>query len=102
MSLLLPVPPSINDYWRVGHGHLYKSTEAKQYQHSAKLLAYAAGIRDPAKGPVFLRVKWRGERMEVDVVPMDESRRSSQQGDIDNRLKCLCDALQGSLYVNDR
>ena len=96
MKLTLPVPPSANLYWRdrvqrLGDGrHIvqrYKTGEARQYQVLVSQTALAAGYR-PVKlpQPVVIRVTWF---------------REAKRGDLDNRLKVLLDAIQGTVYEND-
>lgn len=96
-SLILPEPPSANRYWRVrvSRGvlgrHLpmtYKSREARAYQEAVRNIALAAGLRPvPIGQQVRVTLHWYA---------------GSLRGDLDNRIKVLIDALQGSAYENDR
>lgn len=96
--LVLAVPPTANTYWRsrvIWSRKLkrqvvqrYKTQEADNYQRAVFIRAYAAGWR-PIKAPreVVLSLTWyRGSRGD---------------GDLDNRLKVVIDALQGAAYDND-
>ncbi len=77
MKLTLPMPPSINHYWR-RHGHIvHVSAEGKKF---AKDVAALIGIGGP---------KLAG-RINLSVTLHYGSRRTI---DLDNRLKPLCDAL---------
>lgn len=95
MTLTLPYPPLLNKYYghkvlRVRGRHVpsvFVSREGQKYKLHAKLLARSLGI-----------------------VPVPKSRevclwiqiyRPRKSGDIDGPLKCLLDALEGALYVND-
>lgn len=85
MSIVLPLPPSANRYWRVWHGRAVVSTEARAYKLNARLRALSQGMR-PVSGPVVLNL----------VVY-----RKRKAGDLSNRIKVAEDALQGVAYTND-
>ena len=95
--LVVPIPPSANAYWKprairvkgTGKwiGTIYKTTEAKVYQADVYNRALVAGWKPIEKGvPVVLYMAWF---------------RPANRGDLGNREKCLEDALQGAMYVND-
>lgn len=86
-TLRLPMPPSANVYWRLGKHGLYVSDEAKQYKQEVWILAREYGIYDPLEGAVIVTAKVYRPR---------------KAGDLDNRLKVLLDALQGTAYHNDK
>lgn len=86
MTIILPVPPSANRYWRVFRGRPVVSSEATAYKNDAAWIARAAGMNEPLTGDVSLTVRWYRER---------------KSGDLSNRLKILEDALQGIAYKND-
>lgn len=82
------MPPSANRYWRttVGRGgfvQTYVSAEAKEYK---ALVREMASIDRLIIGDVSIKVT------------MFRARRS---GDLDNRIKVFCDALQGVVFAND-
>lgn len=83
LKVTLAVPVPVNQYWRVFKKGLILSKAARAYKASAFL-----GIRlgPPIAGPVALRVVWY---------------RALKSGDLDGRLKCLLDVLQGRVYAND-
>jgi len=85
ISLILPIPPSSNRYWRIDRrGFVYLSEEAKAYKRD---LAFIAGIKTPIYSEVKVSVKvYRPQR----------------SGDLDNRLKILLDALQGVVFASDK
>lgn len=94
--ITLSVPPSANAYWRdrvandprkKAFVQRYQTKEAVDYKKMVKTLSYAAGWR-PVQKPseVSLRIVWH---------------RTQRRGDLDNRLKVLLDALQGTAYVDD-
>ena len=100
--ITLPVPPTSNHYWKpraiyrkaTGHkrakwiGTIYKTTEAKEYCEKVQRIALAAGFMPYLKGElVVFHMIWYRENM---------------RGDLGNREKCIEDALQGVLYLNDR
>lgn len=61
----------------------FVSDEAKSYK---KVLAQTVELPALIQGEVSVSVKYFRER---------------RSGDLDNRLKCLFDALQGVIYVSD-
>lgn len=79
----LPLPPSANRYWRNFNGRMVKSAEAREYQREVGLtLAWM----QPLAGNVALTIRLY---------------RARKAGDLDNRIKCVLDALQGYAYAND-
>jgi crossover junction endodeoxyribonuclease RusA len=89
IALTLPVPPSANRYWRTivnkktFRAMTFVSDEAKTYK---RILAQTVELPALIQGEVSVSVKLFRER---------------RSGDLDNRLKCLFDALQGVVYVSD-
>ena len=84
-SIVLPVPPSANRYWRHYAGRTVVSAGARAYKAGVALVAQHAGMR-PFAGPVavYLHVY-----------------RARKAGDLDNSAKVLLDALQGVAYNDD-
>lgn len=85
MTITLPFPPSGNRYWRMWQGRMVVSTEARQYKETVGWLVKAASP-DWLTGNVALTIKIY---------------RPQKRGDLDNRIKIVLDALQGSVYAND-
>lgn len=88
ISLVLPEPPSANRYWRTtvargGFVQTYVSAEAKEYKQTVREMA---GLDCVLIGDVSIAVTWF---------------RSRRSGDLDNRIKVFCDALQGVVFAND-
>lgn len=87
MTFNLPMPPSINHYWRHGRNGTYISAEGRRYR---------ADVIKMIKTPTILYPR---QRLALTVVLHANSRRSY---DIDNRVKVLCDALEkAGIYGND-
>jgi len=92
MEFVMPVPPSLNDYWRSascpGRGVIvYLSAKGRAYKAGigAALRQYKlVVVRPPLQ--VKLELVWYRQR---------------RQGDVDNRLKCIEDSLEGIAYVDD-
>lgn len=87
IRLVLPYPPSANNYWRSitirGQGRVIVSAEARAYK--AAVTALARGYH-PLTGPLELLVRvYRPRRV----------------GDLDNTLKVLADALKGACFEDD-
>lgn len=85
MKLTIPYPPSTNRLYRNVKGIMVKSAEARNYAFSVALLARTHHLK-PFEGEV--------------AVTMDFYR-PRKSGDLDNRLKAVLDALQGTGFVND-
>jgi len=87
VNFILPVPPSANRYWRTtvikGRAMTFVSKEAQQYK---KIVAEITSMPTPLFSEISIAVKFF---------------RAQRSGDLDNRLKCLFDAMQKIVYVND-
>lgn len=87
VNLILPTPPSANRYWRTivskGRAMTFVSTEAKQYK---KTVASLANMETLIYSQIAVTVKFF---------------RAQRSGDLDNRLKCLFDAMQKVVYASD-
>lgn len=89
MLLVFPIPPNANHYrgisWKARR--FYLRPEAIEYRKQVKALTIANGIAKPMQG-------------EVDIgIVIYRARRS---GDTDGFLKVLLDAMEESVYENDR
>ncbi len=84
LELTLPYPPSINHYWRNVGGRTLISRTGRQYKQ--EVACELRGLK-PLEGELAIGVF---------IYPPDKRRR-----DIDNVLKALLDALQGSVYIDD-
>jgi len=90
MTLELPYPPSINNYY--GHtrtGQVYIKKHGKDYRNDIfDLLREGGQTPETMQGRLYV---------EIDLFPPDNRKR-----DIDNPMKCLLDSLEkGGAYVND-
>lgn len=87
MKLTLPLPPTINTYWRsIVKGKRaipILSREAREYKKRMASLAHGSA---PVSGPCALSARFYRPR---------------RAGDVDGRIKPMLDALQGFAYVND-
>ena len=85
IHLTLPYPPSANVYWRMGKGHMHRSTAANRYKLDVGKICNLVGAA-PIQGDIMVT---------LDVY------RPRRSGDLDNRVKCLLDAMQEHLYQDD-
>ena len=84
VNLILPTPPSANIYWRTDRrGFAYLSDEAKAYKIDIAKIAELPAL---IYSEIAITVKFF---------------RAQRSGDLDNRLKCLFDAMQKVVYEND-
>lgn len=87
VKLTLPLPPTVNTYWRSivrgKHALPILSREAREYK--ARMLTYAVNAK-PLVGPCKLTARFFRPR---------------RAGDVDGRIKPLLDALQGIAFLND-
>ena len=82
--ITLPYPPSLNHYYRFVNGRVLISKKGRAYK---EIVGHLLRNMVPAEGRVELS---------VEVFP-----KSKRKYDLDNLLKCLCDALQGGAYHDD-
>jgi len=83
ISISLPYPPSINNYW--SHGRTHLKAVGKNYR---KKVISLCGNSNPIEGAL---------KVVIEMYPPDNRRR-----DIDNILKALLDALEhAKVYEND-
>jgi Holliday junction resolvase RusA-like endonuclease len=85
LTLVLPEPPSLNVYWRKYRNRMVLSPEGEAYKLHAMKAGREKNVRQLV-GPLSISVTWF---------------RARKSGDLDNRLKCIFDALQGVAYEND-
>jgi crossover junction endodeoxyribonuclease RusA len=92
LTIVLPVPPSLNRYWRNIRGRVVLSSEGKAYKRKVEdLFAEATNVGKTVRGVPKAPVKlW------VDIY------RPRKSGDLDNYLKALLDSLNGLAYEDDR
>lgn len=84
-SIILPLPPSANRYWRNVNGHPVVSADARAYKSGVWLMAQHAGF-SPLAGPVAVHM---------------HVYRKQARGDLDNYVKVTLDAICGIAYQDD-
>lgn len=88
ISLILPIPPSVNHYWQPRRGGGKYVGEAGQiFKKEVWKRCQAAGLTSPLTGRVSVTVRIY---------------RPENRGDLDNFMKALLDAIKGYVYVDDR
>jgi len=87
-TLQLPIPPSVNTYWRNFHGRTILSKDAREYK--AAVQEYVLINRIPSFGDARLQAI-------ITIFPRDRRKQ-----DLDNRLKSLLDSLENAgVYDSD-
>jgi crossover junction endodeoxyribonuclease RusA len=87
-TLQLPLPPSVNTYWRNYHGRIILSKAARDYK--AEVFNYVAVNCIPS---------FKDARLQAIITIFPRDKRAI---DIDNRLKSLFDALEwAGMFDND-
>lgn len=84
-SIMLPLPPSANRYWRSYRGRVTVSEDAKTYKRGVAMAAAHAGLH-PFTGAVAVSL---------------HVYRARKAGDLDNFAKVTLDALRGLAYNDD-
>ena len=87
MKLTLPLPPSVNAFWRTYRGRMLVSAAGRKWKALADV-AVAAQCRE----------RILGGDVAVSIVAYLPDRRR----DLDNIIKPALDCLQGAAYANDR
>ena len=87
LTLELPLPPSMNTYWRNFRGRTVLSAGGREYKIAIQ--EYVAAHNLP---------KFGEERLGATITIFPRDKRSI---DLDNRLKALFDSLQDSGVFND-
>ena len=87
-TLQLPLPPSVNAYWRNFHGRTILSKAARDYKQTVK--EYVLLNKIPYFGDARLQAI-------ITIFPKDRRKQ-----DLDNRLKSLLDSLENAgIYESD-
>lgn len=92
ITLELPYPPSTNRYWRTFRGRTVPSREATLYK---KLVKEKVGERDLCTDNVAVTIQLRPKITQNGIA-------SKVCIDLDNCLKVLFDALEGTVVENDK
>lgn len=93
-AIILPYPPSANRYLRHTARGTYRTKFADEYRCIAELAARSLGmamITTPVQLTATLHPK-----------TTKKGAASNTRLDLDNCVKVACDALQGTLYANDK
>lgn len=87
LFLTLPYPPSMNTYWRNFRGRTILSPKGREFK--AAVADYVVEYKVPKLGDSKLRIS-------MVLFPRDK-----RKIDIDNRIKCVLDALQDAGVFDD-
>lgn len=87
LSIELPLPPSVNTYWRKSPRGMYITKQGKDFrQQVAEIVAEQQAVKF-GEDRIYMAVR----------ICMRDKRPS----DLDNRLKALCDALEHAGVFDD-
>lgn len=95
VHLELPEPPSANRWWRKFRNRMVLSADARAYKHAVWMLTGRYRTSEP---DAFLHPLFQQEPIRISVTWL----RSRRSGDLDKRLGVLLDALEETVYTNDR
>ena len=87
MKLTLPYPPSVNTYWRANGKRRFISKAGVLFKQDVRECVDSSGYDSFADSRL---------RVDITICP-----RSKRRFDLDNLLKAILDAMQGSLYQDD-
>lgn len=85
IQLTLPMPPSVNRYWRKFRNRMVISDAGLAFRAEAHVICQKAGIT-PLQGRITVTVRVY---------------RPANRGDLDNSLKAILDALNKRAYQDD-
>jgi len=106
ITIELPFPPSVNNYWQVARNRIIKTKQARDYKKNVQLLllTYHEQIREwnTRLHKDGSRRSGRDTRTLALAVAVHYPKRSGPLADIDNLLKVCIDCLEGFLFENDR
>jgi crossover junction endodeoxyribonuclease RusA len=87
LSITLPLPPSVNTYWRKSPHGMYITQQGKDFRQSvAEIIADQKALKF-GRARLFMAVRL--------------CMRDKRASDLDNRLKALCDALEHAGVFDD-
>jgi crossover junction endodeoxyribonuclease RusA len=98
ITLELPYPPSVNNYWQVARNRIIKTKQARDYKKTIEqlMLVYSKQIRG------WIKDIEQDNRPLALAIAVHYPKRGGPLADIDNLLKVSIDCLEGILFKNDR
>jgi len=98
ITLELPYPPSVNNYWQVARNRIIKTKQARDYKKTIAqlMLVYSKQIRG------WIKDIENDERTLALAIAVHYPKRGGPTADIDNLTKVAIDCLEGTLFKNDR
>lgn len=100
VTLWLPQPPTVNEYWKPWRGNMVLTEAARLYRQTVGAIARTQLLAGKSEPDYQLILPVFAKPVEVMVV-VAWHRESARSGDTDNRLKPLLDGLQSTVYSND-
>jgi crossover junction endodeoxyribonuclease RusA len=88
ITLVLPWPPSVNNYWKVARNKIYIHKDGKEFRQKVAEQVLLQDVKAGLTGPIMMTIEaWRPD---------------NRVRDLDNVLKATLDGLQkAGVYEND-
>ena len=98
ITIELPYPPSVNNYWQVARNRIIKTKQARDYKKTIEklMLLYPIDIRK------WIKDIETDKRTLALAIAVHHPKRRGPTADIDNLIKVCVDPLEGILFKNDR
>lgn len=83
-------------------GHVYTPAETVSFENLVKVCAREAGIEYAFEGPVSMTLTfvWPAKKLKRKGDPVGRQWKGTRP-DLDNCIKAVCDALNGTAYLDD-
>ena len=107
ITIELPYPPSVNNYWQVARNRIIKTKQARIYKKTIDqfMMMYATKVKewDARKYLDYRGVESTNDKRTLALaIAVHHPKRRGPNADIDNLIKVCVDSLEGILFANDR
>ena len=84
---ILPIPPSVNTYWRRNGAQYFIAAKGREYRRAVMEIIRQLGLDNKSRARMKIKI----------IADMPDRRRR----DLDNLLKAVCDSLEHAGFVLD-